>query len=152
MLAEQFPPHTHTSFILILSLSSHQRCSARARDQWSHGRRGDVWGRGWRDWGKESRGEWQPVQSIILPSSLPSEVLIQPAEVQTTTHTCLLLSILLGARWEEKWLLAVLSLQGLFPHINTFTAWLHLLQTLKTHTLGEPGAVNDGHMQNCAHL
>lgn len=51
-----------------------------------------------------------------------------------------------------KWLPAVLPLQGLFPHINTFSAQLHLLHTLKTHTQGEPRAVNDGHMQNWAHL
>lgn len=35
-------------------------------------------------------------------SSLPSEVPVQLVEVQTTTHTCLLLSILLEARWERK--------------------------------------------------
>jgi len=40
-LPELFP---HTSFILILSLPSHTHCRTRAREQWSHGRRGDVWG------------------------------------------------------------------------------------------------------------
>ncbi|TNN84039.1 hypothetical protein EYF80_005645 [Liparis tanakae] len=43
------------------------------------------------------RGAQQQVEA-----KSPDEVLIQPAEVQTTAHTCLLLSILLGARWERK--------------------------------------------------
>lgn len=96
--------------------------------------------------------EWRHTPKIVLFSPFPSAVLIQPAELQTTTHTYLLLSILLGARWERKWLPAVLPPQGSFLHINTFTAWFHLSHTLKTHTQGKPGAVNDGHMQNCAHL
>lgn len=107
--------------------------------------------------GEDARGgvgevEWQHTPRIVLLSPFPSEVLIQPVELQTTIHTYLLLSILLGARWERKWLPAALPPQGSFLHINTFTAWFHLSHTLKTHTQGKPGAVNDGHMQNCAHL
>lgn len=135
----------HTSFILILSLPSHTRCRVRGRERWSQRRHRGAWGRRWR------RGERMTAHAEDR-SPLPSEVLIQPAEVQTTTHTCLLLSILLRARRERKWLPAVLPPQGSFPHINTFTAQLHLLHTLKTHTQGEPEAVNDGRMQNRAHL
>ena len=88
-------------------------------------------------WEKERR-EWQLVPRIVLSPPLPSDVLISLEEVQTTAHTCLLLSILLEARWERKWLPAPLSLQDLFSHINTFTAWLHLLQMFKTTLGGSP--------------
>lgn len=143
-----FPtPHLFSFWVSLLTLAAERGAESsdhRGGEEMYEGRDGET--------GKRKERKWQPAPRNVLLPSLPSQVLIQPAEVQTTAHIGLLLSILLGTRWERKWLPAVLPLHGLFPHINTFAAQLHLLHTLQTHTQGEPRAVNDGHMQNCAHL